>query len=281
MIYAHFRPIPELAPFIDCFWIIKSSAIPGVTPKVRMPADSRPTMLLSFAGDSRFVADNGGMSRLSSGADLLGAHAESYILEHDGDTDLVAAQFRAGGLAPFVSCGIDELSGRATPVSLLWGGAGNRILERAGEAESVEGKLLAFQESLVERLSETSRKSDIERVTAALRIAGRSAPIDRLAEQVNLSQKQFERSFTRVVGMMPKRYFRLARFQRIARFLTRSRNGVAIDWAGMALKFGYYDQSHMTKDFQDFAGISPGKFSAATLGVVEVVYGDRAGFGKV
>lgn len=70
------RPIPELAAFIDCFWVLKASAIPGVTPRVRMPADGRATMLLSFAGDFRFVAENGSTSRLSSGTDLIAAGSQ-------------------------------------------------------------------------------------------------------------------------------------------------------------------------------------------------------------
>ena len=96
--------------------------------------------------------------------------------------------------------------------------------------------------------------------------------IARLSEQVNLSQKQLERVFTRTVGLTPKRYSRLARFQKIVSFLER-REGFS-DWTSLALEFGFFDHSHMVKDFQAFAGTAPGRFADATAGIVEIVYSD-------
>ena len=143
------------------------------------------------------------------------------------------------------------------------------------------GNFSSYQKALVERFTDSPQRSDIQRVMIALNLAKRDESIDGLADQVNLSQKQFERLFARVIGMMPKRYFRLARFLRIVSFLTLSPHDKAVDWTSLALNFGYYDQSHMIKDFQAFAGIPPSRFSAATAGVVEVVHGDRTRFREV
>jgi AraC-like DNA-binding protein len=94
-----------------------------------------------------------------------------------------------------------------------------------------------------------------------------------LAEETNLSQKQFERQFERVVGMMPKRYVRLARFQKLVGWLRRRDSTES--WAALAARFGYYDHSHLVKDFQAFAGTTPSEFTAATAGIVEVAYGNQ------
>jgi len=188
-----------------------------------MPADGRATLLLNFAGKSRMIAGNGTTHTIDIGAKLLGVHSQSYILEHEGDTDLIAAQFRPGGFAAFV------------------------------------------------RFAEVPHQSRIQHALAQIDRAQGNLSVQWLAAQANLSQKQFERLFERVVGMMPKRYIRLARFQKLVSWLRHCDR--TVNWTNLAAKFGYYDHSHLAKDFQAFAGTTPGEFAAATAGIVEVAYG--------
>ena len=71
--------------------------------------------------------------------------------------------------------------------------------------------------------------------------------------------------------MTQKFYCRLARFQRMVRKL-----GCHVKpetWAALAAQFGYYDHSHMVKDFRVIVGTTPSEFVAATAaGIAEVVY---------
>ena len=62
------------------------------------------------------------------------------------------------------------------------------------------------------------------------------------------------------VGITPKLYCRLHRFQRVLQQIT---SGVPVDWADVALGGGYYDQAHMNHEFYDFSGISPVTYLAS------------------
>ena len=77
--------------------------------------------------------------------------------------------------------------------------------------------------------------------------------------------RQFERRFIQQVGMRPKLFARIARFEAAlegkARFVTRS-------WTDVAHDFGYYDQMHMIHDFAEFTGGTP----TETLTQLETVY---------
>jgi transcriptional regulator GlxA family with amidase domain len=75
-----------------------------------------------------------------------------------------------------------------------------------------------------------------------------------VARRVGLSQRRFIQVFTAEVGLTPKLYGRVRRFQR-ARELVRK--ATAPDWAAVAVACGYFDQSHLIRDFGQFSGLSP------------------------
>ena len=78
-----------------------------------------------------------------------------------------------------------------------------------------------------------------------------------LARRVGLSQRRFIQLFTAEVGLTPKLYCRVRRFQR-ARELVRTTKEP--DWAAVAVACGFFDQSHLIRDFREFTGLSPAAY---------------------
>lgn len=94
-----------------------------------------------------------------------------------------------------------------------------------------------------------------------------------LAEAVDLGERQFERRFTRAVGVSPKRYGRILRFREALRL-----KGVEPDanWAAVAHAAGYVDQAHMIHEFKALAGDSPERLVTAMAPAQETVIPDAA-----
>jgi transcriptional regulator GlxA family with amidase domain len=86
--------------------------------------------------------------------------------------------------------------------------------------------------------------------------------IDDLASRMNVSIRQLERSFLREIGISPKRFARVARFQAAldARVRTPDRS-----WLDIAIGSGYHDQMHLVHEFQSLCGLSP-TFTVERLG---------------
>lgn len=78
--------------------------------------------------------------------------------------------------------------------------------------------------------------------------------IERLASGLGISRRQLERCFLARVGVTPKFYARIRRWQ-YAFALLRTRRSVSL--ASVALSAGFADQSHMSREFRDLAGQSP------------------------
>lgn len=75
-----------------------------------------------------------------------------------------------------------------------------------------------------------------------------------LAHQAGLSLRQFERRFIRQIGMSPKMFARVVRFEAAMDCMTRSG---ADSWTDLAHRFGYFDQMHMVHEFAALAGDTP------------------------
>jgi AraC-like DNA-binding protein len=76
---------------------------------------------------------------------------------------------------------------------------------------------------------------------------------------IALSERRFIQVFADQVGLTPKVYCRLQRFQGVLRRISSCQE---IDWTHVALSCGYFDQAHFNHDFRGFSGINPSTYVA-------------------
>jgi len=81
--------------------------------------------------------------------------------------------------------------------------------------------------------------------------------VSQAVEQVGFSQRRFIQLFSNEVGLTPKLFSRVCRFQNIIQ-TAHAQNEV--NWAAVALDCGYYDQAHFIHDFHSFPGITPSEY---------------------
>ncbi len=79
----------------------------------------------------------------------------------------------------------------------------------------------------------------------------------RLTERLGLSPKRFIQLFSQQVGLTPKVYCRVQRFQRVLQTVQLQQQ---VDWADVAAGCGYYDQAHFIRDFRAFSGFNPSAY---------------------
>ena len=87
-------------------------------------------------------------------------------------------------------------------------------------------------------------------------------------DETGWSRRHVTERFRRQLGITPKAYARLLRFQHATDLLGQDRPGRSL--ADVAMAAGYYDQSHLTRDFAALAGMTPGTYAADATTVPEV-----------
>jgi AraC-like DNA-binding protein len=130
----------------------------------------------------------------------------------------------------------------------------SELEQRLADCSTFEERVRTADDFLLRRSVAVPSFQPISEAARRILASGGSGSVTALAEEIGLSVRQFERSFTHQIGVRPKLYGRIARFEAAldskARFTTKS-------WTDIAHEFGYYDQMHMIHDFEDLAGDTP------------------------
>jgi AraC-like DNA-binding protein len=168
---------------------------------------------------------------------------------------MIGVHFKPGGAFPFLGLPAGDLADTHVDLETLWGPAAGRLRERLCEARISGERFQLLQEALLSRLCHGVEQHYA--VSAALEMFGKNQPGPRVreaAEYLALSQRRFIQVFKAEVGMTPKLFSRIQRFQQTRTFI---QHNPSINWADLAVDLGYFDQSHFIREFLEFSGLSP------------------------
>ena len=166
---------------------------------------------------------------------------------------LAGVVFRPGGFGPWLRERADLFYEESQSLSDLW--PVEPMRERLRDL-APEVALRVLDETLCEQASGRERRSH---VVQALRLL-RSLSVRETARALSISERRLHTVFSEDVGLSPKQWSRVRRFQRALRALHQ---GGEMRWAELAVSCGYADQSHFSRDFRSFSGIDPTTYSAA------------------
>ena len=174
--------------------------------------------------------------------------------ENSEKTFLIGVHFKPGGAFPFLGLPADDLADTHVDLETLWGPLAGQLRERICEAKTSAERVQLLQDALLRRLS--PRVEQHYAVSAALEIFGSQAgpTVRETSKYLGLSQRRFIQVFKTEVGITPKMFSRIQRFQQTRTFIQQN---LSPKWAELALDLGYFDQSHMIREFREFSGFSP------------------------
>ncbi|APR83007.1 Transcriptional regulator, AraC family protein [Minicystis rosea] len=177
----------------------------------------------------------------------------------------IAVRFRAAGAYPFFGVPMSELTDRVVSLDRLWGDGGARLRDALLTTTDVRARMEIVERSLCDRLRrgdvfEPSSALLVRRAVRAIVDAPTPLRVEPLARTLGVSTRQLRRSFDDVVGIGPKAFARVVRFQRAVEAAER---GAAPDWGAIALAVGYCDQAHLVNDFRALSGVTPSALASA------------------
>ena len=226
----------------------KELALPSGTAEIVINLRADETRLYD-AGDTE-------KCRRLPGAIVCGPQSEYFVIDTEEQIATVGVHFKAGGLFPFVEPPSHELAGTHVALEDLWGReAARRLRQQVLEAETPEGRLDALERELSARLvAAPSRHPAVAHALGKFRRVPHAQTIGDVTREIGLSPRRFIEVFKEQVGLTPKVFCRVRRFQRV---LASIHERESVEWADVAVACGYYDQAHFIHDFRAFSGINP------------------------
>jgi AraC-like DNA-binding protein len=155
---------------------------------------------------------------------------------------------------------MNELFNQSVPLKYI---IKNKIIQLEDElsaVQSFEKRIAITEKFLLTQIQKNQKKLHYERIKHIIGMINQTkgiVDIDLLASESCLSRKQFERSFSDIIGASPKQFLRIIRFQNA---IYQKSKYPRLNLTEIAHKCGYYDQAHMVNDFKTLSGFTPGQF---------------------
>jgi AraC-like DNA-binding protein len=253
------RPGFPLAGFVDCFWHF--DGYPSSHARERALPTGTVKLVVNLHEDRMrvFLREDDFEGQRFRGSVVCGAQAGYFVLEPSQQMSVVGIHFRPGGAAPFLGAPAGEFTNRHLGLDDVWGAPeASELRERLLEAGSSEAMFGVLEYALLNRLQRPLLAHPA--VAYALRqLAARPAVshISDIQDQTGYGAKRFIELFRNAVGLTPKVYCRIMRFQSV---IERLACGRRVEWASVALDGGYCDQSHLNREFRALSGLTPSEY---------------------
>ena len=242
--------------FVELIWFARGH-ITGVSERI---APTGSTVAAVVLGDPiRLTPSGGGPSLTTDQGFLIGPHDRPVVNEPQGETYCVGIVTRPVGCRPTFGFAPARLRGCVVDLMAVWPRAAS--LRRALSSCDTADEALDVVEATV-RMPEPFSRVVVERCEAAVAAlaADPARPVGDIAATLGVSHGHLDRQFTEQVGLGPRT---LARILRMRRLLDHIDVYESVAWADLAAELGWFDQSHLIRDFQRHTGVSPAEYAAA------------------
>jgi AraC-like DNA-binding protein len=200
------------------------------------------------------------------GAFVVGSQLRPSLTGIGGHQLGVQVELSPGGaLALFGD--VAQFNDVAVPLDETLGDRGGRLVEQLADARSWDERLAVLDETLGS-VSPHSLSPEVAWLAHQLVASQGRAKVEPLMDETGWSRRHVTERFRRQFGLPPKAYARLLRFERATALLSAPDRGRTL--ADVAMDAGYYDQSHLARDFATLAGITPRTYVADAAAVPEV-----------
>ncbi len=243
MRYVARPPCPALRDSVAYVWSLSDAPAHA---RERIVPNGTVELVINLADDE--IRVHGSVQRRLPGAIVSGCYATAFDIDTRAHAAVVGVHFKPGA-GSVLGIPAGELADRHVGLDDLWGRDAALLRERM-LAASPDERFELVEHALLARRSRSATRRDIAAARAALERPG--TEVAEVAHMLELSRRRFIELFHAQVGMTPKRYARVHRFQR-ALGLAQARR----PWAQVALASGYYDQAHLCREWNELTGLTP------------------------
>lgn len=230
------RPAPpDLSPWAACVWELS-------------PGDE---------GSAHRVLPDGCMDLVWSderGLTAVGANTTAFVAELPPGAGALGVRLHPGGAPPLFGVPGEALRDASPPAAELWGPEAERLAERIRGTDGPVARTALMLDWLARRARAASPPDALVRAVARRLDADPRAPIAVLAREAGVGERHLRRRVVREVGYGPRRLARVLRLQRTVALATGE---PAAGLAEIAFRAGYADQSHLSHEVRDLAGLTP------------------------
>lgn len=261
------KPCSLLEPFIKYYWILDYES--NVVEPIRVIPYGC-VQFTFYLGERINSLGSNNDSSYKDQAVVTGQISSFFDVFPQGKIRLITIVFKPFGAKPFFDFPIFEIQNNIIPIKDINNKEWLDLENRLGDCVDNKSIVSCLENNLLKKLEKNTLFNSYssinnERIMLAInRIDDSKGTINikDLSSLACLSDKQFNRIFADYVGMNPKNFLRIIRYQS---FLLKLQNSnikatKAVDFLDLVYDCGYYDQSHLINNFKEFTGYTPKEY---------------------
>jgi AraC-like DNA-binding protein len=256
MLFSQFRPHPQLSEAIDSILLQEDFSEHNYAN--RNPVKVLPSTLavigIQYGKPMTLLED--GKEKLLSTSGLTGLQSSYREYRSTGGIGTILVRFKPGGLSCFTPYPLHEFRDANIDLRLLFPPSAVAEMEEKLQAAAEPAERIAAVESFLCSLyRQHSADQMLLHISALLQKQNGLMSIDQLAKDFYISRRTLERKFQTGIGIPPKKFAGILRFQHSIQL-----RKAGYEYLDIVASGHFTDQAHFVHDFQSFAGCSPGLF---------------------
>lgn len=229
--------------------------------KEKLLPDGTANLVIELQNQPQYIFDNQSLEPVQTckQAWFSGLQTNYLTISSGFDAEMLVLTIKPTAVSRVINQSASQVVNRVLPAVDLFG---DEITELRGElmiSDSATEKFKRLETWLWSQIQPaTIQQQTIVNCVEKIADSQDKLNLAKLAEQSGFSQRQFIQLCKSIMGLTPKQYHRIVRFNQI---LTMIHQQQAFDWAAVAHDCGYFDQAHFIRDFQGFVGVNPSQYA--------------------
>jgi AraC-like DNA-binding protein len=261
MILRRHTPAFPLSEYVSAF--VYYDGLDPIHQMDRFLPDGNTELIFNLIAKPQYIYHNETLEKIQTcrRAWVSGVRTRPITIPSGKGSKMLIVAFRKGKAYPFYPLPLNELTDFVAEADLVFGKSILSLREQILAASSIDRMFLLVEQFLLRQArnwlasENTSRCVEyaISRITSQPDRLG----LQQLSDQIGYSQKHFISLFKEQVGVVPKQYLKIMRFQKA---ILEIEKDACTNWSQIALQNGFYDQAHFIHEFRAFSGFTPGEY---------------------
>jgi AraC-like DNA-binding protein len=258
MIYETHIPGFPLNQFIECMIYYEGASFGHSVDRLLPNGDTE--ILIDFTDTPQYIYDNNSLKEIQACHNVWasGVRTEPITIPSGNNSRMMVIMCKKGMAYTFFPFPMDEISDCVLDADLIWGGSFAYLREKLFETKEIRQMFRVAEDFLIRNfLGSAVLNPCVQYALDEIILRPDQVSLSRLNEKIGYSQKHFIGMFKRQVGVTPKAYLKIMRFQKAINEIERSGK---VSWTELSHDCGFYDQAHFINDFKLFSGFTPEQY---------------------
>ncbi len=240
----------------------------------RFLPDGNAEFIINLTDNPQIIYDNETLTELQSfgHAWVSGVRTQPITIPSGRGNRMLIVAFKQGKAYPFYNFPMSELTNLIVDAGLIFGRKLRDLREQLLNTASIPQMFLNIENFLLQQAGDSLHVNTpskcVEYAVSNLVNQPNILRFQPFSRQIGYSQKHFIDLFKKQVGVPPKQYLKIMRFQKA---IQEIENNKSIQWSSIATESGFYDQAHFIGDFKNFSGFTPSEYMKRKTGSLNYI----------